>query len=193
MTRAILLAFACLAATAFAQAEKKSIAEILGDRMPTTAERTMISPTPPEQRLAGVVYIGGYEVIGKTAAISKEQSAQLATLLKDSAGFPQGQPAKCGFRPGVVFRFGSGADAIDMLVCFSCDEIALVPYGKDAVATSGFSQSSRDVMLNLTKKLFPTDEAIQALPKVRSEQAVPPPVAPVPADAPRPGDPPPGK
>jgi hypothetical protein len=196
MKTAILLALAFLAGTAFAQTAEKSLAEIASDRMPTIAQRTMITATPPEQRISGVTYIDDYEVIGKSVELSKEQSAQLAALLKNSASFADDGPKKCGFRPGVAFRLGSGDDAIDLLVCFSCNEVAAVPHGRSAVMAVGFPQATRDVLLPLAKALFADDEAIQALPKVRSEHPAPPPAAPVPADAPKPGDapaPPPAK
>ncbi|MGH8047375.1 MAG: hypothetical protein ACREKL_09025 [Chthoniobacterales bacterium] len=186
--KSALLALACLAGTAFASTAEKKFVDIVGDRTPMLAQRTMISPTPAGQRLPDLTYIGGYEAIGKPVTLSKEQSAQLAALLKNPGNFASGGPKLCGFRPGVAFRFGSGDDAVDLLVCFSCDEVAAVPYGKAELMNTGFPQATRDILLSLAKALFPNDEAIQALPKVRSENPAPPPAAPVPEDAPRPGD-----
>ena len=93
-------------------------------------------------------------------------------------------------RPGVAYRFGTGADAVDLLVCFSCDKVAFIQPGADTVGiVHHITQPTRDALLSLAKELLPQDEAIQELPKVRGTHPVPAPYAPLPKDAPRPGQP----
>jgi hypothetical protein len=161
------------------------IASIIGQRAPTAILRTMPSDTPPNQRLAGLVFIAGYEVIGQPFPLSAAQANRLDAAMKDPDACDTTQNEE-HMRPGVAYRFGSGADAVDLLVCFSCDKIAAIPPGAGAITTTHhITQATRDVLLGLAKELLPQDEAIQELPRIRSEHPIPPPPAPVPRDAPR--------
>ncbi len=164
----------------------ESAAGLIGQRLPTTILRTMPSDTPPNQRLAGLNFIAGYEVIGQPVPLSAAQAGRLAETMKNPAACDTTQNEE-RLRPGVAYRFGSGADAVDLLVCFSCDKIALVPPGAVGIAsTHHITQATRDVLLGLAKELLPQDEAVQELPRVRSDHPIPPPPAPVPKDVPRP-------
>jgi hypothetical protein len=162
-----------------------SIAAIIGQRAPTAILRIMPDDTPPNQRMPGLSFIAGYEVIGQPIPLSAEQAARLAAAIKDPAAFDGAQNEE-HMRPGVAYRFGTGADAVDMLVCFSCDKIAVVPPGAAAItSTHHIAQATRDTLLGIAKELLPKDEAIQELPRVRSVHPIPPPAVPVPKDAPR--------
>jgi hypothetical protein len=176
-----------LACATVAQAAEKPLAALVGDRAPASIQRTMTSPTPKTQLSPSLTYVADYEVIGATVSLSEAQSARLAALLKNPASFTTAGQKFCGFRPGVAYRCGTGSKAIDLLVCFSCDEIAVVPLNGSIVASYSVPQPARDVLLGLAKELLPNDEAIQALPKIRSAHPVPPPAVPVPKDAPRQG------
>ncbi len=165
------------------------VADLLGGRAPTAILRTMPSDTPPNQRLDGLAFIAGYEAIGAPVPIPAEKAAALAARLKDP-GSTDAENNDEHMRPGVAYRFGAGADAVDVLVCFSCDKIAVLPAGAPAITeTFHLTQATRDVLLDLAKQLLPEDEAIQELPRVRRVHPAPPPDVPVPADAPRPGQP----
>lgn len=162
---------------------------LLGDRQPTVILRTMPSDTPPNQRLDGLAFIAGYQVIGDPAPIPAEKAAALRAALESPTAFDAASNDE-HMRPGVAYRFGAGKDAIDVLVCFSCDKVALIPPGADRITTvHHITQATRDVLLDTAKALLPQDEAIQELPKVRGTHPAPPPYAPVPKDAPRPGQP----
>lgn len=165
------------------------LAEAIGDRPATAVLRTMPSHTPPNHRLPGLTFLAGYEVIGDAVPVSAEQSAALVAQLKkpDATRAPLNEER---MRPGIAYHFGEGDDAVNLLVCFSCDKVAIVPPGQDAIAhTLPIAQPTRDALLDLAKVLLPKDEAIQELPRVRNPKPAPPPAAPIPADAPRPGGP----
>jgi len=185
---------ALLAACAFAAHADELITRTVGDRPATLILRTMLSATPEGQRLGDVSYIAGYEVIGKSVAIPPAAAEKLAALVKNPAAFERPaeneKPAPDTlYRPGVAYRFGTDKGFVDLLVCFSCDKIAIVPMGSAWIAAiRDVTQPARDVLLGVAKELLPGDEALQALPRVRSKSPAPPPPAPVPADAPKPGD-----
>jgi hypothetical protein len=153
----------------------------------------MLNPTPESQRLPDIAYVAGYEVLGKPVALPAAGAAKLAELVGNPDAFTQ--PADdekedpgTAYRPGVVYRFGTDRDAVDLLVCFSCDKVAVVPAGATAIAgIRDITQPARDVLLGLARETLPGDEALQALPRVRSKKPVPPPPVPVPKDAPAAG------
>lgn len=165
-------------------ADPESLSAQVGSREPVLLQRVTPSDTPDYQRLPGSTYIGDYEVVGEAVSIPATQAAALLQVLRVPAAFESGVKVKCAFRPGVAYRCGEGKDAIDLLVCFACDEVAVVPLGGQQVATYHMPQSSRDVLLGVAKQLLPNDEAIQELPKVRRESPAPPPPAPLPKDLP---------
>jgi len=172
---------------AFAHADD-SISAAIGNRTPTAILRVMPDETPKNQQLDGRVFLASYEVIGKPVPIPTDHAAELAKLVATPTAFALVQKDD-RLRPGVAYRFGSGADAVDLLVCFSCDKVAVAPAGVEAITgTHRITQPARDVLLGLAKELLPGDEAIQELPKVRGTHPVPPPVVPIPKDAPRPSE-----
>jgi hypothetical protein len=183
-----------LAITAFALPLRAADApaQILAGWSPAEILRIMPSDTPPNQRLAGLAFVAGYEVIGQPVSIPAEKSAALLAALTDPAAFTVEKNEE-HMRPGVAIRFRPTGPTdktaiLNLLVCFSCDKVALIPPGAGAItATYQIAQPTRDALLGLSKELLPGDEAIQALPKIRSKSAIPPPAAPIPADAPRAG------
>jgi len=183
-----LAAFVVLAVVAAAHADD-SVLTAIGNRTPTAILRVMPDETPKNQQLDGHVFLASYEVIGEPVPIPVDRAAELAKLVATPSAFAIVQKDD-RLRPGVAYRFGSGADAVDLLVCFSCDKVAVAPAGAEAITgTHRITQPARDVLLGLAKELLPGDEAIQELPKVRGTRPMPPPAVPVPKDAPRPGEP----
>ncbi len=167
-----------------AQEKPAAIADWTSGRAPAAILRTMPSATPPNQRLAGLTFIAGYEIIGQPIPLPTPEAARLAAITDTPSAFGPTQNEE-EMRPGVAYRFGSGEDAVDLLVCFSCDKAAIVPVGAETLAaTRHITQAARDVLLEIAKQLLPDDEAIQALPRVRSEKPVPPPPIPLPANLP---------
>jgi len=183
-----LAALAALAFVATAHADD-SVRAVIGNRAPTAILRVMPDETPKNQQLAGLTFLAGYEVIGQPVPIPAGRASELAKLITTPTAFALVQKDD-NLRPGVAYRFGSGADAVDLLVCFSCDKVAVAPAAAETISgTHRITQPARDVLLGLAKELLPGDEAIQELPKVRGTHPVPPPAVPIPKDAPRPGEP----
>jgi hypothetical protein len=180
---------AALLLLAPALAAEPPVATLLGNRPATVILRTMPSDTPSNQRLDGLTFIAGYQVIGDPVPIPPEKAAALAAALESPVAFDAASNDQ-HMRPGVAYRFGTGADAVYLLVCFSCDKVTFIRPGADTPGTMHhITQTTRDTLLGLAKALLPQDEAIQELPKVRGTHPAPPPYAPIPKDAPKPGQP----
>ena len=79
--------------------------------------------------------IGGYAVTAKGPELSRELVERLQELLVSASTYDLPPPAPeggryasiklCGgFRPGIAFRLHAGKRRLDVLVCFSCDDLA---------------------------------------------------------------------
>ena len=68
-------------------------------------------------------------------------------------------PRDCLFRPGVAFHFAKQNRKVDVLVCFSCNELRY--YLNDKIVGQSYFKSVR--LSKLTKKLFPDDKIIQSM------------------------------
>ncbi len=173
---ALLLALPCLAPA------QNAVTALLGDRAPESVRRTMLEPTPVGQQLAGLLFSGGYEVIGEPVPLTPAQIARLQAALRAPDAF-SGEKNEEKMRPGVLYRFGSGDTAIDLLVCFSCDRVALAPHDAEKpTELFHLAQPMREALLEVAQEALPNDEALQAVPRVRSKTPVPPPPAPTPPD-----------
>jgi len=155
----------------------KPLTEWIGDRVPTHLLRVIPSETPAHLRFAPE-YIDQFEVLGGAPVpIPVADQGDLKSVLANENGFGPLRPDRCKFRPGLSLRSGAGSEQQDLLVCFACDELAVVPAGGKIEAIYAFDQPTRDTLLNLAKALLPDDEAIQELPAVRRDKAAPAPPA----------------
>jgi hypothetical protein len=121
-----------------------------------------------------VAFLVAASAIAETPAADQ---GGLKGALTNANGFGPLRPDWCKFRPGLSLRSGAGSEQQDLLVCFACDELAVVPAGGKMQAIYAFDQPTRDTLLNLAKALLPDDEAIQELPAVRRDKAAPAPPA----------------
>jgi len=149
--------------------DSRPFPEWLGGAEPTRLSRVMPGETPDNLRHADE-YIGRYEVLPGTVALPPAWIEKLAPVLANASAFGELRPDRCRFRPGVALRATTG----DLLICFACDEIGVVPEDGKLVAVYSFDQATRDALLSLSKQLLPDDEAIQELPEVRRDTAPPP-------------------
>ena len=102
----------------------------------------------------------GYAIISDAAALNSDSRKELSSIIEDhDTYFRHSIPIDCSFRPGVAFRFQDKKTNVDLLVCFSCNELRYYLDGK-VVGQSYFKSQELRV---LVKKLFPDDEKIQSL------------------------------
>ena len=93
-------------------------------------------------------------------SLSKESRDELSEILKDAKTYINySVPRDCLFRPGVAFHFAKQNRKVDVLVCFSCNELRY--YLNDKIVGQSYFKSER--LSKLTKKLFPDDKIIQSM------------------------------
>jgi hypothetical protein len=78
---------------------------------------------------------------------------------------------KCGLVPGVAYRVWAGDRALEVLVCFKCDDLWPHVAGEPGTLERELLafDSVRPELLALTKEAFPDDPQIQALPEVPTD------------------------
>ena len=102
----------------------------------------------------------GYAITSDAAALNSDSRKELSSIIEDhDTYFRHSIPIDCSFRPGVAFRFQDKKTNVDLLVCFSCNELRY--YLDEKVVGQSFFKSKK--LLSMVKELFPDDEKIQSL------------------------------
>jgi hypothetical protein len=110
--------------------------------------------------------IGGRPILATGKEQGPDFAARLGRVLRSWSVAPSSK--KCAFEPGVAFRIWRGDKALEVLICFKCDD--LWPH---VVGESGSFNDEvlafdpvRAELVALAKEAFPDDPTIQALPSV---------------------------
>ena len=102
----------------------------------------------------------GYAIISDALALNSGSRKELSSIIEDhDTYFRHSIPIDCSFRPGVAFRFQDKKTNVDLLVCFSCNELRYYLNGRFVGQSYFKSQNLR----SLVQQLFPEDEKIQKL------------------------------
>jgi len=107
--------------------------------------------------------IGGFRVIAQGPDLGNEFAYKLAEVLFDKTTWTE-DFAKC-FWPGIAFRIWKNNEAVDVLICFKCDNLYCGPSSDKGVRenASFWHSPRRTDLLRLAKEAFPDDQEIQAL------------------------------
>ena len=102
----------------------------------------------------------GYKIISAAVALNSASRKELSSIIEDHDTYLRNAiPMDCLFRPGVAFRFSDQQNQVDLLICFSCNE--LMYYLNGGVVGQSYFKSQK--MRSLVQGLFPKDEKIQKL------------------------------
>ena len=115
---------------------------------------------PGEKRQNIGKKVHGFLILSEAPPMKDDSRKILSQiLLNPNTYFEHAVPVDCAFRPGIAFRFSDGTIEVDLLVCFTCNELKYYLDGKSA----GGSYFKSPEILALTKKLFTDDKKIQSL------------------------------
>jgi hypothetical protein len=104
--------------------------------------------------------IHGYGVVSGPVNLDVPDKALLSQALVDSKTYVHySEPIDCLFRPGVAFRFSDASNELNLLICFSCNELKY--FSTDGEVGGSYFRSMK--IKKLAKKLFPEDSEIQSL------------------------------
>lgn len=103
----------------------------------------------------------GYPIRSGPTILDDASRATLSKVLTDPDTYLWDSAKACEFVPGVALRLSAANVQVDVLICFSCDELEMYKNGK-RVGHEDFDPS-RAELVRVARKLFPEDEDIQAL------------------------------
>ena len=107
--------------------------------------------------------LSDYEMASGPFDIPEPTTAKLRTVLLDPSAYvgPDGPKKGCYPDFGVRIQFEEEKDAVDVLICFQCDILAV--YHNGNLAGGGDFAPGRSKLLAVVKELFPDDDAIRSL------------------------------
>jgi hypothetical protein len=122
-------------------------------------------------RIGGYVGVGkgagqdkkiyGYPIISGPTPIDDASRATLSKVLSDPNTYLWNVAKGCESLPGVALRLADAKTQVDVLICFSCDELEIYTNGRRA-GHEDFDPRRAD-LIHVSKKLFPKDKKIQSL------------------------------
>jgi len=185
------VALVCASADSWAKVDKKfeswlgrTTAQVLesGDRV----EVFVVSPTPVGARGSADANTGQPLPPGTPATIQRYPvrrvgpgqgrafAQQIARLVLDERSYePRMYPfgrsimKSCVFSPAVAFRLWARTRAVDVLVCFQCDEIAVAYVGGKREMTAGDIDPARAAFVRLVKAVLGDDPEMAKLSEAR--------------------------
>ena len=115
---------------------------------------------PNGRQLINGKALHGYGILSKPIPLPKKSREELLRVWTDTKTYIRHSvPPDCLFRPGVAFRFTDGSTKVDLLVCFSCNELRY--YMDCHIVGESYFQSEE--LVDLTREFFPDDKIIQSL------------------------------
>jgi len=105
--------------------------------------------------------IGEYPILAGPVALDDATRAELASILTDDGTYLWDLAKACEFMPGVALRFADATTRVDVLLCFSCDELQVWKDG-EYVDGEDFDDRRPD-LARIVRRLFPGDAALQKL------------------------------
>ncbi|MEE8104621.1 MAG: hypothetical protein V3T86_03705 [Planctomycetota bacterium] len=105
--------------------------------------------------------VHGYPMLAGPVDVDKTSQRELADVLTSDGTYLWDIAKACEFSPGVAIRYEDGGESVDVLLCFSCDELEVYA-GAEKVGHEDFDPRRAD-LVKVAKRLFPNDKQIQGL------------------------------
>ena len=108
----------------------------------------------------------GFVVTGKGREQGKAFAGRLAAVLLDEKTYYFEGAKGCEFVAGVAFRVHGKGEPVDVVLCFSCNELVVYvadPETKETARKREDFDDARPALVKLAKEAFPDDRVIQSL------------------------------
>lgn len=105
--------------------------------------------------------IHGFPVLSGPVPVDDASLATLSDLLTSDSTYLWDVAKACEFLPGVAIRYQRPPLGVDVLICYSCDELEVYVDGKKT-GHEDFDPRRADLVA-VAKRLFPDDDKIQLL------------------------------
>ncbi len=108
-----------------------------------------------------VAKIASYPIISEPVTVNQAVASEIVSVLHDESTYDLDIAKPCIFEPGVAVRFTHQSDTVDVLFCFSCNELEIYVNGKST--GQEFFDRARLRLIAVFKQIFPNDSVIQSL------------------------------
>ena len=105
---------------------------------------------------------GDYNIGASGVTLRGKSSSELRRLLVADSNVTTRHDEKFHFDPGILLRFGHGADEVQVAICFICNKWAFYLNNQTVSYTS--IKEERSAVLAEVKAMFPKDKIIQGIP-----------------------------
>ncbi len=144
----------------------RRVAKLLGGekgvKVITTADKVEAYRIKPEYGAGDdVKKIAGFPLISGPHKVDAGHARVLRRVLFNSKTYMFDVAKACEFEPGIVIRFSGKSGMIDVVFCFSCEELKTELDGK-RVGYEDFDRA-RGILVPVMKQIFPKDAEIQEL------------------------------
>jgi len=98
---------------------------------------------------------GGYPVL-EQVPVPLPAGREIAAILLNPQTYDQKYQTSCNFDPGYLLTFRRGADSVDVVLCFHCGDLEIVPSNSLREAGTGqpFGQASAKLYRIVTKVIL---------------------------------------
>lgn len=127
---------------------------------PQSVEAFRLDPVNPP-RTPDTPRLGDFAVTAGPVAVDAAAVAELSSVLLDAGTYDWFRAKGCEFTPGVGLRFVKDASRVEIVLCFSCDELMIFRHGR-RIGMEDFD-AARPRLLAVAKRLFPEDAGLAAL------------------------------
>lgn len=134
------------------------------------ADRVEVFRVAPKRAADGTPdTVAGYPILAVGPEQGPDFAARLGKVLR-SWGVANSSK-KCAFEPGVAFRVWAGDRALEVLVCFKCDDLWPHVVGEPGTIRDEWLEfdAVRPGLVALAREAFPDDPRVQALPAVNAQ------------------------
>lgn len=106
---------------------------------------------------------GSFRIVQEPVPVVPELAAKLSALLLARESY-ESFVTFCMFEPGIAFRFSRGTAAVDVLVCFKCEELAFQVVGaRESLSGRMLFEPVRETLAQFVREARPDDERFQSL------------------------------
>jgi hypothetical protein len=99
--------------------------------------------------------IDGYPVLAE-APVRMDTARKIAAILLDPDSYDRAYEMDCVFEPGYALRFERGSDVVDVIICFKCSDLDIVPAKslREKTATQPFGRVAKS-LYGVVSEVFP--------------------------------------
>lgn len=105
----------------------------------------------------------GFQILAESSQTNATFAKAVATALLSEENYSPPGATLCGFYPVIGFELGANTNKLNIAVCFSCNEVLLVPESKPNAGQRLHFSTIRGPLVKLTKQAFPYDKVVQGI------------------------------